>query len=82
MVQLTYGILCGLRGKSGATTAVALAISALALVVASETANAGAALDHSHYGTTQGGQQVDIYTLTNDRGQRVRFLSYGSTISC
>ncbi len=81
MVQLTDGILCRFRGKSGATMAVALAISALAFVVASEMANAAAALDHSRYGTTQGGQQVDIYTLTNDRGLRVRFLSYGGVIT-
>jgi aldose 1-epimerase len=81
MIQLTDGILCRLRDKSGATTAVALAISALAVVVASETANAAGAFDHSRYGTTQGGQQVDIYTLSNDRGVRVRFLSYGGVIT-
>jgi aldose 1-epimerase len=80
MIQLTE-ILCRLRGKVGAATAVALAISALTVVLASETANAAGALDHSHYGTTQSGQQVDIYTLTNDRGLRVRFLSYGGVIT-
>jgi len=33
------------------------------------------------YGTTQGGQAVDIFTMTNDHGLRVRFLSLGGVIT-
>jgi len=58
-----------------------------AMIAGSLTAgSAGAAtLDHAPYGTTQDGRAVEIYTLTNDHGMRVRFLSYGaggSTTSC
>ena len=81
MPHLTDGILFWLRSKPGAATAFTLAISALAVVVTTETANAAGALDHSRYGTTKGGQPVEIYTLTNDHGLRVRFLSYGGVIT-
>jgi aldose 1-epimerase len=54
---------------------------ALATVIAGGTANAAATLDHAPYGTTQGGQAVDIFTMTNDHGLRVRFLSYGGIIT-
>jgi aldose 1-epimerase len=40
-----------------------------------------ATLDHASYGTTQPGQPVDIYTMMNDHGMRVRFLSYGGVIT-
>src|SRR5580704_1998736 len=82
MIQLSGEGLRGPRGKFGATMAVALVVSAsLAFVAASETASAAGAFVHSPYGTTQGGQPVDIYTLTNDHGLRVRFLSYGGAIT-
>ncbi|MGA7261210.1 MAG: aldose epimerase family protein, partial [Stellaceae bacterium] len=42
---------------------------------------AAATLDHAPYGATQGGQAVDIFTMTNDHGLRVRFLSYGGIIA-
>ncbi len=42
---------------------------------------AAATLDHAPYGTTQDGRAVEIYTLTNDHGLRVRFLSYGGVIT-
>jgi aldose 1-epimerase len=71
-----------LRGRPGATIAVAWAISgSLASGAMGQAANAAATLDHAAYGTTQGGQAVDIYTMTNDHGQRVRFLSYGGVIT-
>ena len=71
-----------LCNKICAKIAVAFSISAsLASVVTGETANAAATIDHAPYGTTQGGQAVDIYTLTNDHGLRVQFLSYGGVIT-
>ncbi|HEY4044181.1 MAG TPA: aldose epimerase family protein, partial [Rhodopila sp.] len=80
MIQLTGGLLCRLRGKSAVIMAVGIPAS-FAFVVASETANAAGALDHSRYGMTKGEQPVDIYTLINDHGLRVRFLSYGGVIT-
>jgi aldose 1-epimerase len=53
----------------------------LAAAVAGRTADAAATLDHAPYGTTQDGQAVEIYTMTNDHGLRVRFLSYGGVIT-
>src|SRR5262250_3410996 len=59
-----------------------LAIAAiLAVAVAGRAAGAAATLDRASYGTTQDGQAVDIYTMTNDHGLRVRFLSYGGVIT-
>jgi aldose 1-epimerase len=60
--------------------AIAIA-AALAAVMTSRTANAAATLDHAPYGTTQDGQAVDIYTMTNEHGLHVRFLSYGGVIT-
>jgi aldose 1-epimerase len=50
-------------------------------MITGRTANADATLDHAPYGTTQGGQAVDIFTITNDHGLRVRLLSYGGVIT-
>jgi aldose 1-epimerase len=66
----------------GANRARAFAIVAgLAMATTGEMANAGATLDREPYGTTQDGQAVDIFTMTNDHGLRVRFLSYGGVIT-
>jgi aldose 1-epimerase len=73
---------CRARGRLGATLAGALAMSvSVAIVGTGGIANAAATLDHAAYGTTKGGQAVDIYTMTNDNGLRVRFLSYGGVIT-
>ena len=53
----------------------------LAAALAGGTADAAATLDHAPYGTTQDGQAVEIYTMTNDHNLRVRFLSYGGIIT-
>jgi aldose 1-epimerase len=54
----------------------------LTIAAISAAGAAGAAtLDHAPYGTTQDGRSVEIYTLTNDHGLRVRFLSYGGVIT-
>ncbi|HEY7578211.1 MAG TPA: aldose epimerase family protein [Acetobacteraceae bacterium] len=45
------------------------------------TANAAATLERSPYGTTQRGQAVEVFTMTNEHGVRVRFLSYGGVIT-
>src|ERR1700756_2299024 len=82
MTDLTGGVRFCLQRKSGAGERRACAIAAaLAVSVTGGTANAAAALDHAPYGTTQGGQAVEIFTMTNDHGLRVRFLSYGGIIT-
>jgi aldose 1-epimerase len=50
-------------------------------MITERTANAAATLDHAPYGATKDGQAVDIFTITNDHGLRVRFLSYGGVIT-
>ena len=61
--------------------AVAVIAALAAAVVAGRSANAATTLDRAPYGTTQDGQTVEIYTMTNDHGLRVRFLSYGGVIT-
>ena len=62
------------------TRSLAIAVI-LAPAIAGGAANAAATFDRAPYGTTQDGQAVDIYTMTNDHGLRVRFLSYGGVIT-
>jgi aldose 1-epimerase len=71
-----------LQRKPGPGRRRACAIAAaLAAGVTGGTADAAAALDHASYGTTQGGQAVEIFTMTNDHRLRVRFLSLGGVIT-
>src|SRR5947209_6888760 len=80
MVDLTSDV-C-FRRKLGVNLAPAFAIAAaLAAAIAGRTADADATLDHAPYGTTQGGQEVDVFAMTNDHALRVRFLSYGGVIT-
>jgi aldose 1-epimerase len=82
MTDLTGGVRFHLQGKLGAGRRRARAIAAtLAVSVTGGTANAAATLDHAPYGATQGGQAVEIFTMTNDHGLRVRFLSFGGAIT-
>src|SRR5260370_5364103 len=55
--------------------------AAMAAAVRGGTGGAAAPLDQASYGTTQGGLAVDIFTMTNDHGMRVRFLSLGGVIT-
>jgi aldose 1-epimerase len=69
-------------GKPGARRVRAFAITvALAAAVVSGGTAVAATLDRAPYGTTQDGKAVDIFTMTNDHGLRVRFLSYGGIIT-
>jgi len=82
MIDLTSNVYSRLNGKRSANMARSFAIiAALAAAIIGGTANAAATLDQAPYGTTQGGQAVDIFTMTNDHGLRVRFLSYGGIIT-
>jgi aldose 1-epimerase len=82
MINPTNDARFTLSGASASTTARALAIAAaMTAAIASAKAGAAATLDREPYGTTQSGQTVDIFTLANDHGLRVRFLSYGGIIT-
>src|SRR5271169_954907 len=82
MMDLTSDVCFRLDGTLSANTPRTFVIAAaLAAAIAGGTANAAATLDQAPYGTTQGGQAVDIFTMTNDHGLRVRFLSYGGIIT-
>jgi aldose 1-epimerase len=82
MIDLTSNVYSRLNGKRSANMTRSFAIiAALAAAIIGGTANAAATLDQAPYGTTQGGQAVDIFTMTNDHGLRVRFLSYGGIIT-
>jgi aldose 1-epimerase len=52
----------------------------LTLMVAAGAAKA-ASVDKAPFGTTKDGAAVDLYTLTNDKGASVKFISYGGIIT-
>jgi aldose 1-epimerase len=82
MTDLTNDVFFRLRAKLNANQRRGGAIvAALAAAIAGGTANAAATLDHAPYGTTQDGQAVEIFTMANGHGLRVRFLSYGGVIT-
>jgi aldose 1-epimerase len=81
MTEVTGGVRFCLQGKPGAGRRRTCGIAAsLAASVTGGTV-AAATLDHAPYGTTQAGQAVEIFTMTNDHGLRVRFLSLGGVIT-
>jgi aldose 1-epimerase len=55
-------------------------VSMLAGLIMGEAAH-GNTFDRAPFGTTQDGQAVDIFTMTNDHGLRIRFTSYGGIIT-
>ena len=68
--------------KIGAGAVRAYTIGAiLGLALIAKTTHAAGTLDHAPYGTTRDGQAVEIYTMTNDHGLQVRFLSYAGVIT-
>src|SRR5436190_7149583 len=79
MDDVAKGRECHDRPGAGGRRACAIGM-ALAASVTGGAAGA-ATLDHAPYGATQGGQAVEIFTMTNDRGLRVRFLSLGGVIT-
>ena len=70
------------RHGRGRTALRTLALgAAFAGMLAAEPVSAAGTVEHAPYGNTQSGQAVDIFTMTNDHGMRVRFLSYGGVIT-
>jgi aldose 1-epimerase len=70
------------HGKFEVTMASSAVIAAaFASAIAGGAANAAATLDRAPYGTARDGQAVDIFTMTNEHGLHVRFLSYGGVIT-
>ena len=66
---------------NSAGLAYVLVFAAAVVANTQGTADAAGTFDREAYGATQGGQAVDIFTLSNDHGLRVRFLSYGGIIT-
>jgi aldose 1-epimerase len=56
------------------------AMLGMGVLLTGTSAGAGS-VDKTPFGTTQDGQAVDLYTLTNDRGASVKFISYGGIIT-
>jgi aldose 1-epimerase len=82
MMDRASGVSLRNHGTLGANIARVFAIAAaLTCGIIDRIANAAATLDHATYGTTQDGQAVEIYTMTNDHGLRVRFLGDGGVIT-
>ena len=77
MIDRVSGVRFRPVGKLGAGAVAAV----LAAASVGNPANAAATLDRAPYGTTQGGEGVDIFTMTNDHGMRVRFLSLGGVVT-
>ena len=76
----------GMVGRTAHTRGInALCIialgAALAASLAADPATAAGTLEHEPYGKTKDGRAVDVYTMTNDHGMRVRFLSFGGTVT-
>jgi aldose 1-epimerase len=68
------------RCRSPAARLVPALLGAVSLAVGA-TAALAASVDKASYGTTKAGEPVDIYTLKNDKGAAVKFLSYGGIIT-
>jgi aldose 1-epimerase len=71
--------LCRLRRGTNAMRTIALGTTLTGLLAAGPV-GAGT-LEHAPYGKTKDGQAVDVYTMTNDHGMRVRFITFGGTIT-
>jgi aldose 1-epimerase len=69
------------RNRRGTKAMPRMALGAVLAGALAELASAAGTLEHAPYGKTQSGQAVDIFTMTNDHGMRVRFLSYGGVIT-
>jgi aldose 1-epimerase len=80
MTDLTGEARFRLQGRLSTGKQRAYAIAA-ALAALGTGGTAAATLDGAPFGTTQDGQAVEIYTMTNDHGLRVRFLSLGGVIT-
>lgn len=59
-----------------------LGAAAFGMGVLMTATGAGAgSVDKTAFGNTQGGKAVDLYTLTNDKGASVKFITYGGIIT-
>jgi aldose 1-epimerase len=82
MIDLTSDECFRLHGEFIPNTVRAVSLAAaLMAAITGETASAAAMLDRATYDTAQSGQAVDIFTMTNDHGLRMRFLSLGGVIT-
>jgi len=66
------------RSISGPVSAALLILS---LVAGTSTMAHAASIQSTPFGTTQDGKPVELYTMTNDHGLVVKFISYGGVIT-
>jgi aldose 1-epimerase len=82
MIFFVNGLHRKVHSKHCVNLAIALSVyPILTAMVAVATANTAASIEHTPYGTTQDGRSVEMYTMTNNHGVRVRFLNYGGVIT-
>ncbi|MEO6013629.1 MAG: aldose epimerase family protein [Devosia sp.] len=62
-------------------SSLSAAAAAPLIVLALSGAALAASVTSEAYGTTKDGKAVEVYTMTNDGGASVKFLSYGGVIS-
>jgi len=58
-----------------------VAVAALSLGVAGAANAAGDSVTKAPFGTTADGQQIEVYTLTNDKGEQAKVMTYGATLT-
>src|SRR4051795_3949937 len=75
MIGLRYRPLLQLR-----TSGIAVVIAMISGMVLAEAAE-GASVTKASFGAIKDGTAVDLYTLTNDKGGSLKFMSYGGIIT-
>jgi len=68
------------RHRAAGRSLVLAVFGAASLALSASGAVAGS-VEKASYGATKDGEQVDIYTMKNDNGMVVKFLSYGGIIT-
>ena len=67
--------------RRAAGRSLVLAVFGAASFALSASGAVAGSVEKASYGTTKDGEQVDIYTMKNDNGMIVKFLSYGGIIT-
>ena len=74
-------VMHGPKQASGVTPWLIFALLGGASFALGATGAVAGSVEKAAYGTTEAGESVDIYTLKNDKGMSVEFLSYGGVIT-
>jgi aldose 1-epimerase len=81
MIDLMEGATLDTGGRPAAAMLFVLTIAAVLVAAITGRVAFAARIDHAPFGVTGGGQPVEIFTMINDNGLRVRFLNYGGVIT-